>query len=196
MNRRRAWRTHASSYRALVLGAALLLIGGATLAAALTHQEVERAASARLQRELADTSAGIDATRQSLLQLRSDLASYRALLAHGTFGPERTARWADTLARQLATQELGHVSVQFTAARPLLANSPQGLHAATARIAVELSHEEALLDLLDGVAGTADALVIGRGCDVLRRSTNPAPTALHAECEFDWIALSGPGRAP
>lgn len=106
--------------------------------------------------------------------------------------PAENSEWEE-IAGQLSAHP--HIDAPILGALPAQPAFPasEGLPVITlqrVRIEAGLLHEEALL-ALDAIAANAPAHVIPTGCS-LRREADAAPTALRADCEFDWVALVPP----
>lgn len=179
-------------FKPLSAGLAALAIGASLLAFALTEHQRLRDATAARQIARDGLRSRLASLESSEGEIRRLAGRYAALRERGAVlpppGPAREPALPALTADHAVTATASEVG------RPRrLPASPPGLPALalrSVRLQLAAPHEEILLDLLEDIRRRNDLLLTPRGCRLTRRPPATSDrTALHAECEFDWLHL-------
>ena len=183
-------RTQWVALLAAILIALAVAAGLWTSAGAHTAQ-VERDAAAARKSEVERRLARVRTEEQ---EIKTRTQQFQQMDQAGIIGQEKRLDWTELL-RDLQQQlRLPGMSYEFGAQVPLETTTDTGYayHSSPLKIQLRLLHEEDLLNFINRLQREAKAMVLVRGCKLVRPpATNSAGGAvqLNAECTMEWVTL-------
>jgi hypothetical protein len=133
-------------------------------------------------------------------EIKANLQQYQALAARGVIGEEKRLDWVDTLTAIKNERRLFNISYSIEPQKQLDypgfgAGGDGGVSFLVSRvkIAIELLHEEDLLNFIDDLNKRGRSYLSARSCDVKRADRGSGGTTLgprlQADCVFDLITI-------
>lgn len=155
------------------------------------------AAAAAAQR--ADVQKKLSSANEEEREIEANLQQYQALAARGIIGEENRLDWIDTVTAIKNERRLFNISYSIEPQKELdyPGFSPGGgvkFVVSRVKIAIQLLHEEDLLNFIDDLATRGKPYLSVRSCNVGREDRSGGGTTLaprlQAECVFDLITIS------
>ena len=170
---------------------ALATAAGLWTSAGARKAQVERDAAAARKSEVERRLARVRTEEQ---EIKTRTQQFQQMDQAGIIGQEKRLDWTELL-RDLQQQlRLPGMSYEFGAQVPLETTTDTGYayHSSPLKIQLRLLHEEDLLNFINRLQREAKAMVLVRGCKLVRPpATNSAGGAvqLNAECTMEWVTL-------
>ena len=170
---------------------ALAVAAGLWTSAGAHKAQVERDAAAARKSEVERRLARVRTEEQ---EIKTRTQQFQQMDQAGIIGQEKRLDWTELL-RDLQQQlRLPGMSYEFGAQVPLETTTDTGYayHSSPLKIQLHLLHEEDLLNFINRLQREAKAMVLVRGCKLVRPpATNSAGGAvqLNAECTMEWVTL-------
>ena len=170
---------------------ALAVAAGLWTSAGAHKAQVERDAAAARKSEVERRLARVRTEEQ---EIKTRTQQFQQMDQAGIIGQEKRLDWTELL-RDLQQQlRLPGMSYEFGAQVPLETTTDTGYayHSSPLKIQLRLLHEEDLLNFINRLQREAKAMVLVRGCKLVRPpATNSAGGAvqLNAECTMEWVTL-------
>jgi hypothetical protein len=170
---------------------ALAAAAGLWTSAGAHKAQVERDAAAARKSEVERRLARVRTEEQ---EIKTRTQQFQQMDQAGIIGQEKRLDWTELL-RDLQQQlRLPGMSYEFGAQVPLETTTDTGYayHSSPLKIQLRLLHEEDLLNFINRLQREAKAMVLVRGCKLVRPpATNSAGGAvqLNAECTMEWVTL-------
>ncbi|MGB8054294.1 MAG: hypothetical protein WCF11_11045 [Azonexus sp.] len=126
-------------------------------------------------------------------EIKARTQQFQQMEQAGIIGQEKRLDWTELL-RDLQQQlRLPGMSYEFGAQIPLEITTDTGYayHSSQLKIQLRLLHEEDLLNFINRLQREAKAMILVRGCKLVRPpAANAAGGAqLNAECTMEWVTL-------
>lgn len=168
-------------------------------AAAIAYMSLIAVQKAEAEHRVAASRyAQIDTRLRQVRTEEEEIKNRAALFLHlqerGIIGEEKRLDWIEMLRDIQNRMRLPDMNYEFAPQKPLEGNG-SGEHAffvSAMRLHLNLVHEEDLLNFLAKVQREAKAVVLTRGCNVMRQAPAEARNSLaqlSADCELDWITV-------
>ena len=170
---------------------ALAAAAGLWTSAGAHKAQVERDAAAARKSEVERRLARVRTEEQ---EIKTRTQQFQQMDQAGIIGQEKRLDWTELL-RDLQQQlRLPGMSYEFGAQVPLETTTDTGYayHSSPLKIQLRLLHEEDLLNFINRLQREAKAMVLVRGCKLVRPpATNSAGGAgqLNADCTMEWVTL-------
>jgi len=174
---------------AAILIALAVAAGLWTSAGARKAQGEHDAAAARK----AEVERRLARVRTEEQEIKARTQQFQQMEQAGIIGQEKRLDWTELL-RDLQHQlRLPGMSYEFGPQVPLETTTDTGYayHSSQLKIQLRLLHEEDLLNFINRLQREAKAMILVRGCKLIRSpAANSASGAqLNAECTMEWITL-------
>jgi hypothetical protein len=125
-------------------------------------------------------------------EIKARTQQFQQMEQAGIIGQEKRLDWTELL-RDLQHQlRLPGMSYEFGPQVPLETTTDAGYayHSSQLKIQLRLLHEEDLLNFINRLQREAKAMILVRGCKLVRPAANSALGAqLNAECTMEWVTL-------
>jgi hypothetical protein len=182
-------RTRWVALLAVILIALAIAAGLWTSAGARKAQSERDAAAARN----AEVERRLARVRTEEQEIKARTQQFQQMEQAGIIGQEKRLDWTELL-RDLQHQlRLPGISYEFGPQVPLETTTDTGYayHSSPLKIQLRLLHEEDLLNFINRLQREAKAMILVRGCKLIRSpAANSAGGAqLNAECTMEWITL-------
>jgi hypothetical protein len=177
---------------------ALILAGAACYFAAHGYLQETRKLGAAASARRAEVQAKLASATEEEREIKSSLQQYQALAARGIVGEEKRLDWVDTVTAIKSERRL--FSIRYSIEPQQELDYPgfsrgSGVKFVVSRVkmAMQLLHEEDLLNFIDDLARRGKSYLSVTSCDVRRESRgnggNVLAPRLQADCEFDLITI-------
>lgn len=181
----------------LGLFAALATLGGSAIGGTRYLLAQETQEYARVQAQQHDMRQRLARIREEADELRQKIDRYPQLLASDYLRAEHRIAWIERIAQIQAERHLGDIRYELAPQKPLdpaalPGNAGAARHefmVSTMTLQIALLHEGELLGFIDALAGSVNALLQVRHCNLEPNPDGHAFTPLKADCSIDWITL-------
>ena len=170
---------------------ALAVAAGLWTSAGARKAQVERDAAAARKSEVERRLARVRTEEQ---EIKTRTQQFQQMELAGITGQEKRLDWTELLRGLQQQLRLPGMSYEFGPQVPLetTTNTGYAYHSSQLKIQLRLLHEEDLLNFINRLQREAKAMVLVRGCKLVRPpATNSAGGAvqLNAECTMEWVTL-------
>ena len=147
----------------------------------------------------ADVQSRLASANEEEREIEASLQQYQALAARGIIGEENRLDWVDTVTAIKNERRLFNINYSIEPQKELdyPGFSPGGsvkFMVSHVKIAMQLLHEEDLLNFIDDLTRRGKPYLSGRSCNVRREGSSAGGTTLaprlQADCMFDLITIS------
>lgn len=180
----------------LLLAGALAAAGIGSFAWSIGMRDGAQAALAAAQRRHAGLIGDLEALQRQQQALDGARKRWEALAARGAMTLPAPGAWAAAAARIHEQQGIPH---NFRFAPPRSLSGDEGTAAPhilihSQDVDAPLRHEGRLQALIAALAATPGALILPRGCTLMRLDSATFEH-VHARCRLDWLTISLPTGA-
>ncbi len=181
----------------LLMGA----VGGGSVWTALQMKKSSEKALKETTAARSDIQTKLARARDEQAELRDKIDRYQALQARGYIGPEKRLDWIEAIARIKVARRIFGLDYEFTPQRPVESailpggGTAGGLQfmSSQMRMQAQLLHEAELINLIEEIRSSVQALIQIRSCNMQRlppSTTDRSNSAqIKAECTLEWITL-------
>lgn len=183
-------RWHLAAFATLAALSGLLAVGSRFLEQSAL---AERETAAARQRQ---TESRLRQVRTEEQEIKDKSALFLQLMATGVIGEEKRLDWTELLADLQQRVRLPGMSYEFAPQAPLDGNGTgdYAFYSSPMKLHLDLVHEGDLLDFLAGLRNGAKAMVLIRGCNLVRAPGEQR--GLTADCDLEWVTVRGKVPTP